>query len=182
MLSILGINYFNIASRSNAINNCGQALDLVNKGVIETFTNGTNEKSIADGMDAAIIAINKKTLSMDYATAINPIYIVRENEVIILKGDRFPIGKNEYSKNDKFTSKEFQLIKNDSIYLFSDGYADQFGGPNKRKMKVQRLNELLDQVAQLDISKQAREIESFFENWKGDTPQMDDVLLIGFQY
>jgi hypothetical protein len=73
-------------------------------------------------------------------------------------------------------------MKDDFVYMFSDGYADQFGGPNKRKMKVLKLNELLDQVSQLDISKQAKEIESFFESWKGDILQMDDVLLIGFQY
>ena len=180
LLSILGINYLNIASRSPDINNCGQALSLVNQGIKETFETSV-QNTIADGMDAAIIAINDQTLDMDYAAAINPIFIVRNEELIVLKGDKFPIGKNDYSDNKEFTSHSFQLEKGDSIFLFSDGYADQFGGENDKKIGVKKFKALILETNNLPIEEQQKTLSNFFEDWKKDEEQTDDVCVFGIR-
>jgi len=153
-------------------------LDL---NLIEVLRQNDDYESNKDGMDLSICIIDTDTNKMYTGGAMRPIYIYRHGIQHIIKGDRFSLG-GTIVKNKVFTTKEFDLMKDDMVYLFSDGYADQFGGPYKRKMKVTGLNELLDQVCQLEISSQQEEVDSFFESWKGDTPQMDDVLLIGFKH
>jgi len=153
-------------------------LDL---NLIEVLRQNDDYESNKDGMDLSICIVDTDTNKMYTGGAMRPIYIYRHGIQHIIKGDRFSLG-GTIVKNKVFTTKEFDLMKDDMVYLFSDGYADQFGGPYKRKMKVTGLNELLDQVCQLEISSQKEEVDSFFESWKGDTPQMDDVLLIGFKH
>jgi len=152
--------------------------DCTGHGVPGAFDDFESNK---DGMDISLCLVDVDSNKMYTAGAMRPIYVYRKGKQHIIKGDRFSLG-GTIVKNKVFKTREYDLMKDDFVYMFSDGYADQFGGPNKRKMKVLKLNELLDQVSQLDISKQAKEIESFFESWKGDILQMDDVLLIGFQY
>jgi ligand-binding sensor domain-containing protein/serine phosphatase RsbU (regulator of sigma subunit) len=159
----------------------GEILQDIDNSLKEILRQNDDFESNKDGMDLSICIIDIDSNKMYTAGAMRPIYIYRNSMQHIIKGDRFSLG-GTIIKNKVFNTREYDLMKDDLVYMFSDGYADQFGGPSKRKMKVQRLNELLDQVSQLDISKQAKEIDAFFENWKGDTPQMDDVLLIGFQY
>ena len=132
-------------------------------------------------MDISLCLVDIDSNKMYTAGAMRPIYIYRQGIQHIIKGDRFTLG-GTMVKNKIFNTQEYDLKKGDLVYMFSDGYADQFGGPNRRKMKVSGLNQFLDQVSQLEISQQSKEIDRFFENWKGDIPQMDDVLLIGFQY
>ena len=180
LLSILGINYLNIASRSPNVNNCAEALDLVNQGVLDTFTNSSNE-GISDGMDAVMLAVNMKTLLMNYASAINPVYIIRKKELIILKGDRFPIGKKYFEEFSKFKSIEYQLLKGDFIYLFSDGFSDQFGGGNDMKIGLKSFRELLLEISKEPIHNQEDKLNAFFENWRNDEEQTDDVCVFGLE-
>jgi serine phosphatase RsbU (regulator of sigma subunit) len=132
-------------------------------------------------MDISVCLIDTDTNKMLTAGAMRPVYVYHKGMQHIIKGDRFSLG-GTLVKNKIFNTREYDLSKGDLVYMFSDGYADQFGGPNKRKMKVLGLNKLLDKVSQLEISQQGKEVESFFESWKGNVSQMDDVLLIGFQY
>jgi ligand-binding sensor domain-containing protein/serine phosphatase RsbU (regulator of sigma subunit) len=159
----------------------GEILKDIDNSLKEILRQNDDFESNKDGMDLSLCLVDVDSNKMYTAGAMRPIYIYRQGMQHIIKGDRFSLG-GTIVKNKVFNTREYDLIKDDMVYMFSDGYADQFGGPNKRKMKVLGLNELLDQVSQLDISKQAKEIDSFFESWKGNTPQMDDVLLIGFQY
>jgi serine phosphatase RsbU (regulator of sigma subunit) len=109
-----------------------------------------------------------------------PLYIYRDGVRNSLKGNRHSVGG--ISQVGKiFDSQSFQLLKEDILYMFSDGFPDQFGGSKGRKMKISVLNELLDQVCQLPFEKQGPEINTFFETWKRNEPQMDDVLMIGLQ-
>lgn len=159
----------------------GEILQDIDNSLKEVLRQNDDFESNKDGMDLSLCLVDIHANKMYTAGAMRPIYVYRQGIQNIIKADRFSLG-GTIVKNKVFKTREYDLMKDDLVYMFSDGYADQFGGPNKRKMKLRRLSELLDQVCQLDISKQGEEINSFFESWRGDTLQMDDVLLIGFQY
>ena len=134
-----------------------------------------------DGMDVAIVNINKKTGLMNFSGAIRSCYICRNSERIVLKGDRYSIGG--YIIDDKeFTTQTFQLQKGDLVYLFSDGFPDQFGGERMRKLKMSGFNKLIDEYSLLPIDLQKDKFNTFIKNWIGEGPQMDDILLICFEY
>jgi len=159
----------------------GEILKDLDFNLKEVLRQNDDFESNKDGMDLSLCIIDTDANKMYTGGAMRPIYVYRQGIQHIIKGDRFSLG-GTIVKNKVFTTKEFDLMKDDMVYLFSDGYADQFGGPYKRKMKVTGLNELLDQVCQLQVSAQAEEVDSFFESWKGEVAQMDDVLLIGLKY
>lgn len=180
-MSMIGMMLLNEACVLKNILDPGEILKDMDNSLKEILRQNDDFESNKDGMDISLCLVDVDSNKMYTAGAMRPIYVYRKGKQHIIKGDRFSLG-GTIVKNKVFKTREYDLMKDDFVYMFSDGYADQFGGPNKRKMKVLKLNELLDQVSQLDISKQAKEIESFFESWKGDILQMDDVLLIGFQY
>ena len=138
-------------------------------------------ESNKDGMDLAIININKKTGKLRFSGAIRPCHIYRKGSANILSGDRYSIGGYIVDNKD-FTTKEFQLEKGDFIYLFSDGYADQFGGERVKKLKMSGFNGLLDELSSAPMDSQYELASNFLNTWKGENAQMDDVLLIGLEY
>jgi len=155
-----------------------EALDFLNEQVFNTVNRHTEKDNIVrDGMDAVFCAINYNTLKLSFSGANNPIYIIRDKELIQLKGNKQPIGA--YEKQTPFTNHEFQLQKGDMIYGFTDGYVDQFGGENGKKMKSKRFKEQLIEHSTKDVKVQKEVLESFFENWKGSYEQLDDVCVIG---
>jgi len=179
LLSLMGINNLNISRKRPDINSPAEALDFLNQGIINTFS--SNKESIADGMDIVMIAIEKTSLIMYYAAAINPIYIIRDNEITILKGDRHAIGKQISTEIKKFTPFDFQLKKGDKIYLFSDGYADQFGGENDKKFSYKNFRKLLLDNHTKNMKSQKEIIESTLNQWKGNTEQTDDICVFGLE-
>jgi serine phosphatase RsbU (regulator of sigma subunit) len=117
---------------------------------------------------------------MEYATAMNPICLIKNHELKILEGDRFPIGKYTDVIN-KFTNHSIQLDKGDLIYLFSDGYADQFGGPKGKKLYKKNFYKILEETAKWPIEHQKFILEKKFNEWKGNLEQIDDILVIGIK-
>ena len=179
LLSLLGINHLNIARKKSDINSPAEALDFLNQGIIQTFT--SNDKSIADGMDIAMLAIENSSLMMYYAAAINSIYVIRSNKLIDLKGDRFSIGKNYFMDNKKFNAKEFQLIQGDMIYLFSDGYPDQFGGSKDKKIGYRSFKNLLVENHTASMDQQEENLKHILNIWKGKGEQTDDICVFGLE-
>lgn len=158
----------------------GVILDEIDKGLVNVLRQKDDIDSNKDGMDLGVCVIDSETNLLSYAGAMRPLYIYRHGIRTTLKGSRYSVGG--ISQIEKvFKTQEFQLIKEDILYMFSDGFPDQFGGSKGRKMKISVLNELLDQVCQLPFEKQGSEINTFFETWKRDEAQMDDVLMIGVQ-
>ncbi len=134
--------------------------------------------STRDGMDMSLYIIDNQSRKISFAGANNPLIIVRDGEVFELKADRMPIGI--YEKMDMaFTEKTFDAVLGDMIYSYSDGFQDQFGGPEGKKFMSKRLKELLASCASLPCTQQIEIIEKSFHEWKGDNPQIDDVLVIG---
>ncbi|MFL2570973.1 MAG: two-component regulator propeller domain-containing protein [Parvicellaceae bacterium] len=134
-----------------------------------------------DGMDLGVINLNKKTGLLKFSGAIRPCYIFSDNLLHVIKGDRFSIGG--YSLAEKvFNTVEYQLKKGDYVYLFSDGFADQFGGHENKKLKMSGFNKLLNELVKLPMGEQYERYNQELIKWMGDNPQMDDILLVGFEY
>ncbi len=156
-----------------------QILNKLRQTIISTFyTSDTDE--ISDGLDASIALIDFKEDVLKFSGANLPLFLIRNNELIELKGNRMPVGA--YPKQNSFTTKSLQLQNNDCIYLFTDGYTDQFGGPKDRKMMNHNFKKLLINQNGKPMSEQKILIEDHFNEWKGYTEQVDDILVMGYRY
>ncbi len=179
-LSILGHDILNRTVQDPQVNSPGQALQHLDDAVQRTFERSQGgDESIKDGMDMGMCALDRSRMILYFAGAQNPCYIIREGELFELKGDKQVIGGSTPNEEKKFTDHRFEVQQGDAIYLFSDGYPDQFGGPKGKKFKYKAFKELLIQVHHKEMSEQHRIIEETFDDWKGEHEQIDDVLVIG---
>ena len=134
-----------------------------------------------DGMDMTICEIDIRTRHFRFASAMRPVILVTQGESLYIKGNRCSIGGE--SVNEKFfDDQEYFLDEGDTIYLFSDGLPDQFGGPDGKKMKIARLKSLIEEGTHLPMTEQKDRIVHFYEEWKGTYDQVDDILLIGVRF
>ena len=132
---------------------------------------------IQDGMDMAMVALNWETMSLEYAGANNPLYVVRHGELIEMKADKRAICSFEPGAY-AYTLQTLELQSGDNVFLATDGFVDQFGGPHGKKFMRRRFRELLVETASLPSSQQERHLERTFNVWKGDEAQVDDVLVV----
>lgn len=179
MVSVVGANSLDRCVKEFGLRRPAEIMDKLNDLVTETFE--TTDGEVRDGMDMTLCALDLKKGKLEFAGANNPLWIVRNGakEVEEIKPDKQPIGKFEFRK--PFTNHEKDLQKGDCIYLFSDGYADQFGGPKGKKFKYKTLKELLISLHEKPMDEQLQVLESTFENWKGELLQIDDVCVIGIR-
>tara|TARA_B100000809_G_scaffold57327_1_gene53448 strand:- start:381 stop:2324 length:1944 start_codon:yes stop_codon:yes gene_type:complete len=169
---------------SNALNQSVKELQTTNPAQILEMTRilikenlKSEDNIVRDGMDIALCAINFKTNSLEFSGANNPLYIIRKGELILTKGDKQPVG-NHYNEKP-FTNHHFKLNKGDMIYSFTDGFADQFGGPNGKKFMYRQFKRLLISINDKPLDKQYDILNNTFESWRGDLEQIDDVCVIG---
>lgn len=177
-MSIIGMNLLDRLA-NKGISNPSVMLNMMNKEVITTLKKNEEKTHIKDGMDLSLCVIDKKRQTLAYAGAYNPAYIIRNNSIIQLKGDRKSIG-NDFQLN-AFTSQRIQIRQDDIIYLFTDGYTDQFGSINMKKFKFKRFRELLLSIHKYPLNIQKQKIHKTFLNWKKNYEQVDDILIIGFK-
>lgn len=177
-MSIIGLKIFNQSVQQKNVNSPAEALDYLHTEVYNAVNKHTEgDEVIRDGMDAALCAINFNTNILHFAGANNPLYIIRNKELTEIKADKKAIGS--YLTDSKYTNHEFQLQKNDMIYIFTDGYADQFGGPKGKKFKYSQFKEILVEISEMEIEVQNQKLNKTFENWRGELEQLDDVCIIG---
>lgn len=160
---------------------CGEILDRLNRLLSEKLQKTFGEGRLRDGVDIALCCINPKTLELQYAGAFNPLYHFRGKLFTELKPDKISIGSWFDDPSRTYTTQQMQLLPGDTIYLFSDGYADQFGGPQGKKFKIAQLRALLLTAQEKEMNQQARMLENAIENWRGALEQVDDMLLIGIR-
>lgn len=178
-VSIVGHNALTRSVNEFGLTRPSEILENLNTLVENSFSS-ENEKGINDGMDIAFCSLDQHQLKLEYAGANNPLYIIRKGKLMEIKADKQPIGHFEYRK--PFTNHEIDLEPYDAIYIFSDGYADQFGGGgNGKKFKQSRFKELLMSIQQETMVEQKRIINETFEQWKGNQDQLDDVCIIGLK-
>ncbi len=181
LISIVNFNLLNKAVLEKNLVTPAEILDAVNSWLTESLHQTYGESTVRDGMDITLIAIHKHSNEILFAGANNSIYVVSNNELEVIKGDKFPVGAFIEDKIQHFSLKKFTVNKGDCIYLFSDGYADQFGGPDGKKYKYQAFQKKLNSISNLDISNQLLSMKQDFVQWQGTHEQVDDVLLIGIK-
>lgn len=179
LISIVNYNLLNKAVLEKHIYDPAKILDAVNDWLTESLHQSFASSVVKDGMDVSLISINKKTNEVLFSGAFNSIYVIQNNSLIEYKGDKFPVGAFIHEEKKNFVTKSIQLQKGDSIYLFTDGYADQFGGPKEKKFKYAQLKETLLEINSLSTKERYSVIQNKFIDWKGDLEQVDDVLVIG---
>ena len=179
-MSMLGISYLNeIMNLDGDISPAtilGKLRDHVIRSLHQTGRLGESQ----DGMDMALIIIDRETRKIEFSGANLPLIIFKDGEMVHVPGDKMPIGIHE-SNITPFSVKKFSLEKGDVIYAFSDGYPDQFGGPRNKKFMMKGLRKLLAGISMLPMDQQKRLVEKNFLSWKGNIPQVDDVLLVGIR-
>ena len=173
LVSVICNNGLNRSVREYGLIKPGEILDKTREIVIGEFEKSDEE--VRDGMDIALCSIDGN--KVEYAGANNPLWLIRNGELIELKGDKQPIGK--YDAVTPFTTYELELEKEDTIYIFSDGYSDQFGGEKGKKLKSSNFKKLLISIQNKSMEEQKNFLDNSFESWRGDLEQLDDVCVIG---
>lgn len=175
MVSVMCHNALNRAVREFGMLSAGDILNKTRDLVIEEFSK--SESQMRDGMDISLCVLDTNSKEISWAGANNPLWIIRNKELLEYKPDKQPVGN--YIKQSPFTNHQIHLEKNDMIYVFTDGIQDQFGGPNNKKFKIARMRELLLKVHTQPAEEQHRNIVASIESWRGDQEQVDDICLIG---
>lgn len=179
LMSVVGFNLLTQAVNEMNLLVPSEILKHLDEGVTKTLRQSGDGKGVKDGMDLSLCSLNLKTRELQYAGAYNSLYYVSGGTLKEVKSDKFPIGVNIDGKVDNYTNHVIPLQKGDCVYLFSDGYADQFGGPKGKKFKYNQLKSLLESNHQLPINEQYQRIADAFDSWMGELEQVDDVVIIG---
>lgn len=175
-MSLVGYNALNHVTK--VFTRPAQVLNHLNRLSSETLRSESRDLHLTDGMDLAFISIDSETNEMEYAGAHNPVYIVRKKEIIVIDPDKFSIGSFLQGERE-FTNHTFQLESGDAVYIFSDGYVDQFGGPNGKKFLKKQFRELLIEISHLPMAEQGIQINERLIAWKKMYDQVDDILVLG---
>jgi len=178
-MSIIGHNSLNKIVKEYGFLRPADILDQLNDEVANTLQQQTEEDEVKDGMDIALAVFDFTTKELEFAGAYNPLYMIRDGELKEIKGDRFSIGRTSTKVGQKFTNHKIKLKPGDTTYIFSDGYADQFGGEDGKKLKVRAVKNILKEIQDLSMQEQKERLDKVIEEWKGDHPQVDDILFIG---
>lgn len=178
-MSMLGSSFLNELVTSKKINEPGHILDRLRSTVKSSLNQKGVEGEQKDGMDIGFIVVNNETMQLSFSGAYNSLIIIRNNELIQLKADRQPIGI--FIKEKPFTTKTFKLHKGDTIYSFSDGYPDQFGGPSGHKFKINKFRKLLLEISESPMREQRTILDKKLTEWRGEISQIDDVLVFGIR-
>lgn len=181
-MSIIGYNSLNKIVKEYHIVEPAAILDQLNEEIFNTLHVQTADDEVKDGMDMALIVYDAETKKLEYAGAYNPLYLIRDGELTEIKADRFSIGRTSINIGQKFTNHVLDIRPGDTTYIFSDGYADQFGGPEGKKFKTRQLKQHLLSIQNLSMEEQKADLDRTIEDWKGNHPQIDDILIIGSRF
>jgi serine phosphatase RsbU (regulator of sigma subunit) len=178
-MSMIGSSLLNQIINEKKITDPALILDKLNEGIIQSLKQKDSESN--DGMDISICTFDFKNYSLQFAGANRPLWLIRNNELLAYKPNKFPIGGLQILHDEKFKQHEIKLQQNDSIYIFSDGFADQFGGEKGKKMMSKNFRELLLSIQSFSMREQENHLKDHFEKWKRNYEQVDDVLVIGIR-
>ncbi len=177
-MSLVGHNGLDQAVNEHKLQKPSDILDDLNKLTSESLNKTSEGASVKDGMDLALCTLDLKNNKLEYAGANNPLYFIRDGEFTQIKGDKVPIGGDQEGEH-QYTNHELDIRSGDVIYIFSDGYPDQFGGPKGKKFKYKPFKELLLAEHHRPMSEQQKLLDQTIEEWRGELEQIDDILVIG---
>jgi serine phosphatase RsbU (regulator of sigma subunit) len=174
-MSLLNINFLNEAINEKDLEKPNEIFNYVRQELIDSIS----KEGQQDGFDGILLCINTKTKEITYSAANNKPLLVSGAEMKQLETDKMPVGKSV--KEGVFRLFNLTMKASETLYLYTDGYADQFGGPRGKKFKLNELNKLLQSITHLSMTEQKLMLKKHFDLWKGDLEQVDDVLLFGIK-
>ncbi len=182
-MSVIGFKILENIIKVQGIEKPSEILNILSMGIENTFHRDEEDYLLKDGMDLAFCVFDRDKKQLEYAGAFNPLYLIRDNKLIETTADRFSIGlKHIVNEQNEYTNHSISIKKGDMIYLFSDGYPDQFGGPKGKKYMYRRFRHLLLTIHKLALQEQKDFLEKSIEEWKGEEyEQVDDILVIGIR-
>jgi serine phosphatase RsbU (regulator of sigma subunit) len=182
LLSLIGYFLLNDIVRSRKVSDPGLILDQLDEGVTSTLRQDEEDSKTKDGMDIALCKINTANRTVEYAGAHRSLYVMRKGEMEEIKGNKFAIGGGIYKNQTNFTNTKLKLDKGDSFFFCSDGFPDQFGGPDNRKFGPKRLRTIITEIHDKSMKEAYERFDHDWESWKAEEKQTDDVLLIGIKF
>ena len=179
LMSVMGISFLNEIVGRGEVNSASSLLNQLRERVMKALHQTGRWDEQKDGMDIALCIIDAELHLLHFAGANNPAYVIRNHELIEVPGDKMPIGIHMVTEKS-FTNHTLDILENDKVYIFTDGFIDHFGGEKDKKFKNTRFRELITKVAEMPFAEQYGVLESALTNWKKDLPQIDDILIVGF--
>jgi len=177
-MSMLGVSSLNESIIEKNISQPHEILNDIRNSLIASLNPEGSDEESKDGMDCVLCAYDFENMQLHFSAANNPLWIIRNGELEEYKPDKMPVGK--YGDESKsFSLNTINLQKGDVVYTFTDGFADQFGGPKGKKFKYKQLEEKLTEYHKLPMEEQKKALAEVFDNWKGNMEQIDDVLVVG---
>jgi serine phosphatase RsbU (regulator of sigma subunit) len=179
-MTMLGVSMLNELVLEQKCTSPSEILDKLRSKVITSLKQSRNEGEHKDGFDMTICVLDKTSLKLNYASANQTFYIQKPGELLAMKGDHFPVGLHGEDLNP-FSESQIDLEKGDFLYLFTDGFSDQFGGVNDKKYKIKNTHSFLSTLNGVHFQERRQALNSEFLNWKGTYPQTDDVTIFAFE-
>jgi len=175
-MSLLNISFLNEAINERNITLPNEIFDHVRQRLIENISQDGGQ----DGMDGVLVCMDNENKKLHFAAAHNAPILIRKNTVIEFEADKMPIGKGD--KIENFRQQVIDIEEGDTIYLYTDGYTDQFGGGKGKKFKYKQMKALLQSICNQPLNEQKKILDDIITNWKGDLEQTDDILILGFKF
>ncbi len=180
LMSMIGITFLNEIVVEKGITDAGKILDHLRAHIIHSLRQSADDIENQDGMDISLCVIDKDKKTIEFAGANQSIIFIQNSEAYEVKPDKMPISIGIF-EDKTFSKVSLNMFQGDMVYMFSDGYIDQFGGPSEKKYKFSSFKDLLKSISHLPVSDQKIALENEFEKWKGDLHQVDDILILGFR-
>ena len=182
-MSLIGSTLIKDLTQQGRYETPSQLLGFLNREITSSLNQNLESGKSDDGMDIIVLEVNLNNNHIKFASAMRPVILFMDNEIYTLRGNRNGVGGEIIEEEKKvFNDQEYDLKKGDIIYMFSDGYPDQFGGPRGKKFKMGPLRKLLEDIHELPMDEQYEIVKKTFEEWKGDNMQIDDVLFMGLRF
>jgi ligand-binding sensor domain-containing protein/serine phosphatase RsbU (regulator of sigma subunit) len=180
-MSLLGLTYLNEIVNHKGVLKASGILNRLRDNIITSMSHKDEAEQAKDGMDISLVVIDRQLDMVEFSGAYNPLILIRKGEIIEFKGDKMPVGKHIIEEKP-FTNQRILVEQNDMLYLYSDGFPDQFGGEKGGKYKARPFKNFLAGISSEPVKKQATLLEDELKRWMGKEPQVDDILVIGIRY
>ncbi len=179
MMAAIGCSLLNELVVQHPHKDPAELLGLLSERMVQALNQSGQRNGAGDGMDVALCRIDRKQRELLFAGAFRPLYWMHDGQLTVINGDRKPVGGSQHGDHRKFTVHRVAYHTGDRLYLFSDGYVDQFGGPERKKFMSARFNDMIASNQHLSMAQQAELLDKAFLEWKGDYEQVDDICVVG---